>query len=142
MVPNLTFIVFMRGETGIPQSRINEVRSQNLYGSESNLNRNYEEGNGRLLSKPLNRIARVGNQNMYGFEFSVDHMYEKGSLRPVAMPLGSNQIVHSPSRSIDDNLQRDYNIDNIRGEVNNQNLYGYQSPRDNVTLIGRWTDNY
>ena len=100
-----------------------------MYGSESNLNWNYEEGNGRPMSKPLNRIARVENQNMYGSKSRVDHMYEGGNLRPVAMLLGSNQIVLSPCRSIYDNLPRDFNIDNIWGEVNKQNLYGNQLPK-------------
>ena len=75
---------------------------------------------------PLNRIVRVGDQNLYGSESSVDHMYKGGNLRPFAMSLGRNQIVPSSSRNIDGNLPRDNNFDNIRGDVNNQNLCGYQ----------------
>ena len=136
---------YERGNTrlaGIPQSRIIKVQDQNLHGSESNLDQNYKKGNRRPLSKPLNRIARVGDQNMYGSESSDDDMYEEGNLRPVAMPLGRNQIVLSPSRNSDDNLPRDNNFDDILGEVNNQNLYGYQSTRDNINLISEGTGSY
>ena len=111
----------------IPQSRIIEVQDQTLHGSESNLDHNYEGGNTRPLSKQMNTNARVGDQNMYGSESSVDLVYEGGNLRPVSMPLGRNQIVLSPRRNSDDNLLRDNNLENIRGEVNNQNLYGYCS---------------
>ena len=91
---------------------------------------------------PQNKINRVLDQNVYGPESSVDHVYKGGYLRPVAMPLGRNQIVLSPSRHIDGNLPRDNNFNNIRGEVNNQNLYGYQPTRDIINLIGGGTGSY
>ena len=91
---------------------------------------------------PQNKINRVLDQNVYGPESSVDHVYKGGYLRPVAMPLGRNQIVLSPSRNSDDNLSRDNNFDDILGEVNNQNLYGYQSTRDNINLISEGTGSY
>ena len=91
---------------------------------------------------PQNRIVRVWDQNLYVPESSVDLMYEGGNLRPIAMPLGSNQMLLSPGRDIDGNFPRDNNYDNIRGKVNNQNLYGYQPTPDNINLVGGGTGSY
>ena len=41
------------------------------------------------------------------------------------MPLGRNQTVLSSNRNNEDDLVMDINVENLWGEVNNQNLYGY-----------------
>ena len=110
---------------GISQSKIVEVRDQNMHGSESIFDQIYEGGKGRPLVMPKYRIVRVWDQNVYGPKSSIDHMYEGGNLRSIAMPLGRDQILLSPGRDIDGNLTRDKSYDNIWGKVNNQNLYGY-----------------
>ena len=64
-----------------PSTRIQgvtEVRSQNLYGSEPNIDCVYEGGNVRLSGVPLNNTLEVRNENLYGSESSIDRLYKRG----------------------------------------------------------------
>ena len=92
----------------------------------------YEGGNVRLINMLQNRIIEVRNQTLYGSEPNLDRNYKRGNLRPVAMPLGRNPTVFTPTRNNNDDLPWDTNFENIWGEVNNHNLYDYQSPRNSL----------
>ena len=63
-----------------PSSRVQtihgfiEVRNQNLYGSESNIDLLYEGGTVRSTGIPQSRIIEVRNQNLYGSESNINHL--------------------------------------------------------------------
>ena len=53
-----------------------EVRNQNLYGSESNIDCLHERGSVRSIGIPQSRIVEVWDQNFYGSESNLDCLYE------------------------------------------------------------------
>ena len=63
-------------------------------------------------------------------------------MRWVAMPQGRHQILSSPGRNLDRNLPRENSYDNIHGEGNNQNLYGYHPAGDNINTVSGRTGSY
>ena len=70
--------------------------------------------------------VEIRDQNLYGPESNIDCIYEGGNVRSFALPQSMNQILPSPGRrNFIRNLPRENIYDNIRGEGNNQNLYGY-----------------
>ena len=78
--------------------------------------------NNRMQMTP--NIVEIRVQNFYGPESNIDCIYKWGNVR--------DQILPSPGRNIDRNLPRENIYDNIHGEGNNQNLYGYHLTRDNI----------
>ena len=84
--------------------------------------------------------ARVGDQNLYGPGSSVQITYERGNLRPVAMPMGRNQTVVNPGGSNGNNLPMDFNVESLRGKVNNQNLYVWLSISPRQVKLSPWRD--
>ena len=63
-----------------------EIWDQNLYGSESNIDRFYKGGNMRLAVIPQNRVVEVRDQNLHCSESNSDQIYKGGNRRLMVMP--------------------------------------------------------
>ena len=93
------------------------VGDQNLHGPGSSVRNIYLESNAN---------GRVGDQNLFGPGPSVENYYERSNLRSIPMPLGNNEVNTSPGGSSLIVASSDVNY---RGQVDDQNLHGRQSPQ-------------
>ena len=100
------------------------------------------------INPPSNRmqmtpdVVEVRDQNLHVQESNINRIYEGENVRWFTLHQFRDQIMPGPGLITDGNLARENIYDNFCGEVNNQNLHGYNHTRNNMNIVSGRTGSY